>query len=318
MHPERSPRAICFPDDNPRMIDPFRRISLIAATAALICCCGPAMAIAAEGYEYAAGEVTLPFAYSATVSSAPRPAGLDFAAMGGYPDNCQVFVRMDGELWEFKRQPDRAPLPNSPARLKGPDIDHMVQQEDAITPPGYQMSWFLGGMWYDQSERKLYAPMHIEALGTNRDGPVAPWPSRKIILATSTDKGRTWRDEGDIITPETYFYVPDTYKFSGSDNSNGLCDFGFYADVRGGYFYIFPLEAWLTKGTWTCRWSARVARCAFRDKMAPGKWTFFYNGTWDQPALGGKSSVVAPCMYSMTYSTYLKNTSACFLRGDTQ
>ncbi len=118
-------------------------------------------------------------------------------------------------------------------------------------------------------------------------------------------QGRTWHDEGDIITQETYFYVPGL-QFSGADCSNGLCDFGFYADVRGGYFYIYPLEAWLTKGTWTCRWSSRVARCAIRDKMAPGKWSFFYNGGWDQPALGGKSSVVAPCMYSITYSTYLQ------------
>ncbi len=296
-----------IPNKAPRKIRPFQRLPLAAAIAALACIGAPAEALSAEAYEYAAGEVALPFAYTAAVSSAPRPPGLEFADMGGSPDNCQVFVRMDGELWEFKRQPNNSPeVPNAPARLKGPDIDHLTRQEDAVVPPGYQMAWFLGGMWYDDAEHKLYAPMHIEALGTNRDGPVAPWPSRKILLATSTDKGRTWHDEGDIITPETYFYVPDTYKFSGADCSNGLCDFGFYADVRGGYFYIYPLEAWLTKGTWTCRWSSRVARCAIRDKMAPGKWAFFYNGGWDQPALGGKSSVVAPCMYSMTYSTYLQ------------
>src|SRR5208282_3140320 len=173
MNPEHSSRAFWLLHDSPHTIHLFRRISLTVAMAALGCCSGPAMAIAAEGYEFAAGEVTLPFAYSAAVSSAPRPASLDFAEMGGYPDNCQVFVRMDGELWEFKRQTDHPPLPNASARYKGTDIDHMVQQEDAITPPGYQMAWFLGGMWFDQSERKLYAPMHIEALGTNRDGPVA-------------------------------------------------------------------------------------------------------------------------------------------------
>ncbi len=285
---------------------PIKNHSLTAAVAALACCVGLTTAIAAEGYEYAAGEVTLPFGYSATVSSAPRPACLDFADMAGYPDNCQALVRMDGELWEFKRSPDHPPMPNSPARYKGPDIDHMVRQEDAVTPPGYTMAWFLGGLWYDESERKLYAPMHIEALGINRARPVAPWASRKVILATSTDKGKTWHDEGDIISPETYFYVPDAYKFSGSDFSNGLCDYGFYADTRGGYFYLYPMEAWLPKGSSYCRWSSRVARCAIGDKMAPGKWKFFYNGKWDQPALGGKSSVVAPVIWPIIFSTYLQ------------
>jgi hypothetical protein len=47
-----------------------------------------------------------------------------------------------------------------------------------------------------------------------------------------------------------------------------------------------------------------VARCAIADKMAPGKWRKFYNGTWDQPALGGKASYVNG--YCVTYNTYLK------------
>src|ERR1700683_4330035 len=163
------------PNENSRETRLFRRIPPAAAIAALAGFAAPATALAAEVHEYAAGEVALPFAYAAVASSAPRPAGLDFADMDGYPDNCQVFVRMEGELWEFKRQSNDSPaMPNSPARLKGPDIDHLARQEDAIVPPGYQMAWFLGGMWYDDVERKLYAPMQIEGLGTNRDAPVAP------------------------------------------------------------------------------------------------------------------------------------------------
>ncbi len=192
------------------------------------------------------------------------------------------------------------------ARYSGPDIEHMTRREDATFLPGYHLAWILGGLWYDESEHKLYAPMHVEAEGFNRDGPAAPWPSRKIILATSMDKGKTWHDEGDIITPETYFNLNDVYKFSGSDYSNGLCDFGFYADIRGGYFYLYPQEMWLTKGTWNIRPVTRVARCAIGDKMAPGKWKFLYNGRWDQSALGGKSSVVAPVLWPIIYSTYLQ------------
>jgi hypothetical protein len=255
--------------------------------------------------EYAAGDVTIPLAYVARISPTPRPEALEFKEERGYPDNCQVFVRMEGELWEFKMRYTALPL-EMPARYKGPDIDHMVKQEgSAIMPKGY-LAWFLGGMWYDSAEKRLYAPMHVEALGVNRESPVAPWPSRKVILATSTDQGRTWRDEGDIITPETYFSISDTYKFSGSDYSNGLADFGFYADERAGYFYIFPTEAWIPKGTGDCRWASRAARCAMADKMAPGKWRMFHEGNWDEPALGGKSSIVAPNIWGVSYSAYLK------------
>ncbi len=266
-----------------------------------------ALAEQTSGTEYAAGEVALPFAYSMTRSPAAKPEGLDFARQYG-PDNCQVFVRMDGELWEFRSQW----IINlaTTARYKGPDIDHMVRVEDGTYPEGMTACWFLGGMWYDDSERKLYAPMHVEQDGPRRDYPGC----RKIALATSTDKGSTWRYEGDIITSETYYYSPDFFKFSGSSYGNGVADFGFYADVRGGYFYVFPDEGWNMRGEAGMRWNSRAARCAIGDKMAPGKWKYFYNGSWDEPALGGKGSTVAPShLWGIVYSTLLQKYLCIFL-----
>ncbi|NTV46938.1 MAG: hypothetical protein HGB11_10570, partial [Chlorobiales bacterium] len=108
-----------------------------------------------------------------------------------------------------------------PARYKGPDIDHMTRVEDGTYPAEVGLGWFLGGMWYDESERKLYAPVHIEQEGNYRNHSVIGWFSRKIALATSTDKGKTWKYEGDIITPETYFFNHESYKFSGSSYGNG-------------------------------------------------------------------------------------------------
>src|SRR5215831_12170476 len=253
--------------------------------------------------EYAAGEVTLPFSYSVSPSSAPRPEGLDFPRQPN-PDNCQVLVRIDDEIWEFRSQWIIGG--GTVGRYHGPDVDRMTKVEDGTYPEGMTMCWFLGGMWYDDTERKLYAPMHVEQDGIRREHPVAPWGCRKIILATSTDKGRTWRYEGDIITSETYYYSHEAVKFSGSCYGNGVCDFGFYADRRGGYFYIFPDEAWFIKGSTAARWNVRAARCAISDKMVPGKWTYFYQGKWDQPALGGKSSSVAPShFWGVIYSSYL-------------
>src|ERR1700687_4157833 len=47
-----------------------------------------------SGYEYAAGDVVLPFSYSATRSPAPKPNNLDFSHQVS-PDNCEVFIRID-------------------------------------------------------------------------------------------------------------------------------------------------------------------------------------------------------------------------------
>ncbi len=261
------------------------------------------------GYEYAAGDVVLPFSYSATRSPAPKPDNLDFSHQVS-PDNCEVFIRIDDELWEFRSQ--WVVNLGTTARYKGPDIDHMTRVEDGTYPDGMTSCWFLGGMWYDESEKKLYAPMHIEHDGIRRSYPF----SRKIALATSMDKGRTWRYEGDIITSETYYYTHDFFKFSGSSYGIGLADFGFYVDKRGGYFYIFPDEGWAPTATRGMRWNSRAARCAISDRMAPGKWKNFYNGKWDESALGGKSSTVAPShLWGVVYSTFL-NRYVCMFLGN--
>jgi hypothetical protein len=255
-------------------------------------------------FEYAAGDVTLPFSYKAEVSTRPRPEPLNFPGQHN-PDCCHAFVKIDGELWMFRIDfiADKGRI----GRFKGPNIDTMTQMEDGTYPPEVGLGWLLGGLWYDQAERKLYAPVHIEQEGNYRFHPAWGWFSRKIGLATSVDKGKTWKYEGDIITPETYYHTRDAYKFSGSDTSNGMADFGFYVDTRGGYFYIYPLESWYPKGEWGARWAPRVARCAISDKMAPGKWQYFYQGRWDQPALGGKSSIVgASYFWGILYSTKLK------------
>jgi|GEM_PF-1019035 len=253
--------------------------------------------------EYAAGDITLPFSYSASVSTAPRPECLNFEGWPN-PDCSHVFVRIDGELWMFRIAWIIGK--GIPERYKGPDIDHMTRVEDGKYPPEIGLGWFLGGMWYNESERKLYAPVHIEQEGSYRFHPAGGWFSRKIALATSVDKGKTWKYEGDIITPETYYFTHDVYKFSGSYYGNGVCDFGFYVDTRSGYFYIFPEESWYKKGEFGAIWGVRAARCAISDKMAPGKWKYFYNGKWDEPALGGKSTMVAPShFWGVMYSTYL-------------
>jgi hypothetical protein len=316
MMPEEKPSKRAFENEFSRR--DFLRTTGQLGIAAMVPAAAHSLALGAEkpraeenatGYEYAAGDVTLPFSYSAIRSPVPKPDNLDFSHQVS-PDNCEVFIRIDDELWEFRSQ--WVVNKGTTARYKGPDVDHMTRVEDGIYPDGMTACWFLGGMWYDESEKKLYAPMHIEHDGIRRTYPF----SRKIALATSTDKGRTWRYEGDIITSETYYYTRDFFKFSGNGFGNGVADFGFYVDKRGGYFYVFPDEGWEPKTSRGSRWNSRAARCAISDKMAPGKWKYFYNGKWDEPALGGKSCTVAPShLWGVVYSTFL-NKYVCMFLGN--
>jgi hypothetical protein len=120
----------------------------------------------------------------------------------------------------------------------------------------------------------------------------------------------TWTVVGDVLTaslPEP----GDWLKYSGSEFEVGPADFSFYADTRGGYFYVTSWNAFVPKEGPINGFHMymEVARCAIRDKMAPGKWYKFCNGAWTAPGLGGKASRVGTDklgLYGNTiYSTYL-------------
>ncbi len=146
----------------------------------------------------------------------------------------------------------------------------MTRVEDGTYPDGMTFCWFLGGMWYDESEEKLYAPMHIEHDGIRLS---YPFPARSRWAPAPTREGPGVTK--DIISSETYYYTHDFFKFSGSGYGSGVADFGFYVDKRGGYFYVFPDEGWELRASRGIRWNSRAARCAISDKMAPGKMEVF-------------------------------------------
>lgn len=207
-------------------------------------------------------------------------------------------------------------------RYKGPDFEHVTRQPDGIiTPPapaaGDLRSYHMGcGLWYDRSTGQLYALAHSEydhyiwaweANWTNGAG----WCRKKTCLATSADLGLTWTVVGDVLTP----FLPELHdwsKYSGSEFEAGPADFNFYADERGGYFYITTWNSFVPKeGPLNgFHMYAEVARCAISDRMAPGKWYKYNNGAWTEPGLGGKASRVGMDKYGLygntIYSTYLQ------------
>ena len=229
--------------------------------------------------------------------SSRNPADMD------YP-YCPVV--MDGEYWVIYKNGYH----DTVYRFKGTNLETAVRQPDGTTDPAqFHGKYMLGGMWYDAADRKLYAFMHCETRGyyVNRDfGNL-----RQIGLASSVDKGLTWHDEGMIVTRDDPSQArPAGSEYSGLYWDGGNGDFFGFVDPRGGYVYLFSShDVWPKLGQ-TLPFSGnillrhQVARCSFKDKMAPGKWHKFYNGAWTEPGLGGKASYVNA--YIVIYNEHLR------------
>ena len=229
-------------------------------------------------------------------------------------DSPTGFVVIDGETWVIFNSGNQYGTTVRVARFRGTDFEHTERQPDGMieVEPGIS-THFCGGLWYDARAGRLYAPIHCEY--DRGISPPAGWTRKKTRLATSTDKGLTWRIEGDILT-DCMPGKDDWLKFSGSYFEAGPADFDFYADERGGYFYITSCNAYAPKnGTMNnFLWFNEVARCAIADRMAPGTWHKFCRGGWTEPGLGGKSSKVSMAsygiygrvIYSRHLNTYLR------------
>lgn len=285
----------------------FLSRTIYSLTAAALCALYCEAAFAAEASGESAGGpsnpqakdstmLALPFAWEVTQRRFPWLENVD------YPMR-QVVI--DGEVWIIH-------VPNSDVykakcrvcRYKGPDLEHLVRQPDGFADLT-GASAFLGcGLWWDEQTRTLYGLIHseLEPIGTQG------WCTKKTRLATSKDLGLTWTLVGDILTRA----LPNKQDYSGSCFEAGPADFDFYADVKGGYFYVSSWNSFTPKKGKLNGFTmySEVARCAIADKMAPGKWFKFRHGAWTEPGLGGKASRLGfdqRGIYGNTiYSTYLK------------
>jgi len=206
-------------------------------------------------------------------------------------------VKIDNEYWLIYKSGD------GPAvyRWKGTNIENCKRQPDGFASFPTRRPYMLGGMWYDKTTRKLYAPMHCEYIeegGGNH---------RQISLASSTDKGLTWKFEGMIVTRDVLGGRSlKQSEYSGIHWDGGAGDFFIYADEPGGYIYLYAGTYIQPKrGTYWQEFIRHyVARCAIKDIGNPSAWKKFYNGKWNEPGLGGKASYVNA--YYVMYNTYLK------------
>lgn len=181
---------------------------------------------------------------------------------------------------------------------KGTNMDNLQDQYEGVRdssfdkPNGDDEYWACG-LWTD-SDGKWYTTVHIES---NYED---PWPyggwTRRIGLATSTDQGRNWHYEGDIITSSNYGKTRQEIADHSWDAGCG--DQILYVDTRSGYFYLYYHRGWGN--------ALRVARAPISGKMAPGTWSKWYNGAWKEPGLYGHDSDIYSRANGMVvfYSTY--------------
>ena len=243
-----------------------------------------------------AEEPSLPFTVSVTKMKlqSPEYIGPTNPDLGMDYPFCPVL--MDGEFWVLFKNGYRDDV----HRYQGTNIENAKRRPDSSASFPVRAPYMLGGMWYDASEKKLYAPMHCETPGYARN------INRQIHLATSMDKGKTWHYEGAIVTRDDPRKLRTGPDFSGVSWDGGDGDFYTYVDERGGYVYLYTNHYMWAKPDSQAPALVRhhVARCAIADKMAPGKWKKFYNGSWSEPGLGGKSTWVNG--YCVMYNAYLK------------
>src|SRR5665647_1127363 len=206
-------------------------------------------------------------------------------------------ARIDGAFWVMFKNGETKPA----FRYKGTNFEDGKREPDGKMFTNVSRPYILGGMWYDSTDKKLYAPLHCETRGYYTS------ILRQIHLASSTDMGLTWKYEGPIITrDDPRLPLPTGRESSGLYWDGGEGDFVLYVDTKGGYVYLYTNSYTFPKADPKAPYFSRhhVARCRISDKMAPGKWQKFYNGSWSEPALGGKASDVNG--YYVMYNSYLK------------
>jgi hypothetical protein len=245
-----------------------------------------------------AQDSTLPFTVS--VTKMPLDSLPDYLTPRS-PDEWMDFpvstAMINGDFWVMFKNGETKPA----FRYKGTNFENATRQKDGTIYTPVSRPYILGGMWYDSADKKLYAPLHCETRGYYTT------ILRQIHLASSTDLGLTWKYEGPLVTRDNPdLPLPSGREASGLYWDGGEGDFFLYVDTRGGYIYLYTNSyTWPKPGVKAPYFFRHhVARCRISDKMAPGKWQKFYNGSWSEPGLGGKASDVNG--YYVMYNTYLK------------
>lgn len=124
---------------------------------------------------------------------------------------------------------------------------------------------------------------------------------RRLGLAKSFDKGKTWSYFGDIITQNKQDAPPANKTY------NGAGDISFFI-ADDGYAYIYYKTGFYDNSTLIRDiQNISVARSPLTAKLKPGTWTKFYAGAFQEPGINGKEDYIfkETDLVCITYNTYI-------------
>jgi hypothetical protein len=166
-------------------------------------------------------------------------------------------------------------------RSEGASMDEFEEPVDiaisGITRPG--TAW-IEAVWRDPGTRFLYGWYHFEP--EDVECLTAPL----IGAAVSLDEGKTWQDRGFVISnPE-----PVDCNYNNGYFTGGSGDFSVILGPTGRNLYILYSNY---AGPLTEQ-GIGVARSRIEDKAQPGTVFKYFNGTWTEPGLGGRTTALFP------------------------
>jgi len=253
---------------------------------------------------------THPFSFQKTGWNENTPI-VNYDPRNFWMDGYQSYYRIGDDIYAMVTMvegmgagsPDEAYI----ARYKGTTIDNLQPLPNGNFDSSFNWEngnsrYWLYTCWRDDSDGKLYGLVHVEYFYANPTGigysyGDYAWAFRKVLLATSTDNGLTWHNNGEVISNNYKSDAKDDRQksFAGGYFNIGCGDPFMYVDKKSGYIYCWYLTGWLPKTAFEPGVRmVEVARCRIADKMQPGSWYKFYNGTWTQPGLKGKATCVMP------------------------
>lgn len=226
-----------------------------------------------------------------------------------WPDGTMGLLReTDGKSYRFFAASAGFPLMTK-GSLDDPIRDEIHELKIEGVPARYQ--YFAGGPIY-KSDRSGLLVMFYHAEIYTFPPHYLPFYS-ELGLARSTDGGMTWKDLGLVITPHAsvtsdYFQI-----------SQGSLDVGWGAyAIVGEYFYLYFKDL-LHEGDQFRPVNLAVARAKIEDVLDAAekgsevtRWDKFYQGSWAEPGIGGRSSHLAEkngdsiIISDVAYSSYLK------------
>jgi len=223
---------------------------------------------------------------TATLASLPQPE---------IPDNLYTVVAFPDHLVSYIA--DQYTYTLSGSTLAGLNIVDSFNPQPAIGPGGAGQ-FDECGTWIESADlvagtNSVRGWYHAEQGYCH--GETTPHPVKSIAYSFSTDGGQTFTKTG---SPHNLILSATASEIAAATNTvpGGNGDFSIVK--HGNYYYLFYINA--ATGT------SDVAVASLASGGVPGSWLKWYNNSFSEPGVGGKSADIGPLLQGVSYNTSLQ------------